>query len=263
MSAIARTAGAKGSAGFQYGLKLWALRALLVAIIAGAWSYAAGPGGVADILLPSIPQVAAELGSLVKDPVIWRAAGLTLGEMAIAFVLGASLGIVVGLWAGRRNLRARVTDPLLAWGYIVPSVVFYPLFLLWFGLGSSSKVLYAAVGAFFPIAFNTIRGLKSVDPKFVRLGKAFGASKRQLDVSIKLGAAMPMVLSGVRIGVALTTIAVILGEMLAASAGLGFELAKSFNVLQTARGFAVMVILMVLVGLVQLVANRALSHFRH
>ena len=179
--------------------------------------------------------------------------------LAIALVLGFAAGFV----GSRTALRARVYEPLLAWGYMVPHVMFYPLFLLWAGVGVWSKILFAAVAAFFPIAMNTLRGFDGVDGGYVRVGQAFGASKLQLDWLVKLGAALPMVLSGVRIGAALAVINVILSEMLASQRGLGHELARTSQTLQMPQAFAVILLLLVLVGVLHHAAQHIeLRHHR-
>ena len=104
------------------------------------------------------------------------------------------LSFTAGFLGSRTALRARVYEPVLAWGYMVPHVMFYPLFLLWAGVGMGSKILFAAVAGFFPIAINTLRGSRASTARSSAPGARSGASKLQLDWMVKLGAALPMVL---------------------------------------------------------------------
>ena len=127
---------------------------------------------------------------------------------------------------------------------MLPFVLLYPLFLLWVGVGIESKIAYASAGAFFPIAYNTVKGLGSVDSKYLEVGRAFGANRRQLDLEIKAGAARPMILSGLRIGISVVTIMVVLAELLGSREGLGhmIERASSSFMIANAYGYILLLI---------------------
>jgi ABC-type nitrate/sulfonate/bicarbonate transport system permease component len=139
---------------------------------------------------------------------------------------------------------------------MAPLVLFYPLFITWFDIGMLSKVMYGALSGFFPVAFNALRGFRAVDPRLTRVARAFGASPGQTDRLVKAPAALPMVMTGIRVGAALNIITVILAEMLASSRGLGFELAQTSQTLQVPDVFALILILLVFVALMQLVIQR-------
>lgn len=238
-------------------LVVWLLRALLVAVIVGAWAYSTGPGGVSPLLLPRIDLVVDRLGFFVGDGTLWSDLLLTILEIVLAFAIAAVCGVLLGFWGSRTPLRAAVIEPLIAWGYMAPLVLFYPLFITWFDIGMLSKVMYGAVSAFFPIAFNALRGFRAVDPRYTRVARAFGASQGQTDRIVKTQAALPMVMSGVRVGAALSIITVILAEMLASSRGLGYELAQTSQTLQVPDVFALILILLVFVALMQLAIQKA------
>jgi ABC-type nitrate/sulfonate/bicarbonate transport system permease component len=139
---------------------------------------------------------------------------------------------------------------------MVPLVLFYPLFIVWFDIGMTSKIVYGALSGFFPMAFNSLRGFRAVDPRYLRVAQAFGASASQSDRQVKLPAAMPMVMSGIRIGGALCMITVILAEMLASTQGLGYELARASQTLKVPSVYAHIVVLLGFVALVQIFINR-------
>lgn len=231
---------------------IWALRLLLIVAVVGAWAYATGPGGVSPLLLPRIDLTLDELQVVVQQGQLWSDLLLTVLEIVAAFALSAFVGVTVGFWASRTALRAAVVEPLIAWGYMAPLVLFYPLFILWFDIGPLSKIAYSAVSGFFPIAFNSLRGFRAVDPRFLRVAKAFGASPVQVDTLVKTPAALPMVVSGIRIGAALNVITVILAEMLASSRGLGYELARASQTLQIPHVFALILILLAVVAVMQI-----------
>ena len=235
---------------------IWGLRALLLGAVVGSWAWATGPGGVSPLLLPRIDLTLSSLGEFVKDPQLWSDLLLTVTEILFAFVISASAGVLIGFWGSRTALRASVTEPLIAWGYMAPLVLFYPLFIIWFDIGMASKVSYSALSGFFPIAFNSLRGFRAVDPRYVRVAHAFGARPSQIDRMVKTQAALPMVMSGIRIGAAINIITVILAEMLASARGLGYELARASQTLQIPQVFALIIILLVFVALMQMLIQR-------
>lgn len=235
---------------------VWLLRAVPVAVILGAWWYANGPGDVSMLLVPDMDRVGDQLVTLFTTSEIWPHVAITLGEFVGAVALALVGGIAVGFWASRTTLRADTVEPMLAWGYMVPDVLYYPLFILWFDVGFASKVVFAGLAGFFPIAYNTLRGLRTVDNRFLRVASAFGASKGQTERLVKVRAALPMVLSGVRLGAAVCMINVILAEMISAQQGLGYQLAMASQTLSIPRSYALIVLLLLVVGLVHLLIQR-------
>lgn len=237
---------------------VWALRTLTVLAIVGAWLYANRPGGVPRFLLPSLPGVIGEFFTLLRSRLLWDDVVRTLTEVLIAGGIAISAGLLFGFAMARTALRAAVVEPLLAWGYMAPLILFYPVFILWFGVGIWSKVAYAALSAFFPIAFNALRAFRSIDPRFLRVGRAFGASSGQIDRMIKFRAALPVVAAGIRIGTAATLITVIVAEQLASTKGLGHLVAESSQTFAIQLSFAAILVVLVLVALLQALVNRAL-----
>lgn len=237
------------------------VRGLQVGVLTAAvalWVWARRPGGVSPIILPKIDEVWTELTLLVRSSEFYDALRVTMIEVFIALALSAALGFVIAFWAARSDLRTRVVEPLLVWGYLVPHVLFYPVIILWLGIGSSSKIAYAVSAAVFPIAFNCLRAFRSVDPSLVQLGRAYGASPRQIDWQIKFRASVPLAAAGLRIGAALTMVTVIVAEMLSASNGLGYLLkfySQSFN---QAKAYAVIVTILCVAGLLHVLFNRLL-----
>lgn len=239
--------------------QVWLLRALAVAALLGVWWYATGPGGTSRLILPPLAEVITSLGEQIRSGALYRSALFTLGEIVSAFFLAATTGVIAGLLCARGELRARVWEPLLIWGYLAPSVLFFPLFILWFGAAAPSKILFGAASAFFPIAYNTLRGLRTIDPTYRKLGEAFNASHLQMDLIIKLPAAFPLIAVGLRIGAATALITVVLGEMLAATQGIAYELARTSQMYDSARTYALIVVLLGLVVTMQMIVRALLK----
>jgi ABC-type nitrate/sulfonate/bicarbonate transport system permease component len=214
-------------------LRLQAI-AIQLAILVGIvllWRWA-NAGQVSPVLLPDVGEVAARIPELLVLPRTWMHLRVTAFEILAAFALSAGAGIVVGFWAGRREYLTRLLEPVLVWFQTVPIILIYPICVLIFGLGSTSKIVFAGIYGFFPIALNTMRGLQYVDRRYVRAATSMGMSSRQLTWFVRLPAARPLVMSGIRLGAILNMIGVIAGQVLASIRGLGFEIT---NAAQTFR----------------------------
>jgi ABC-type nitrate/sulfonate/bicarbonate transport system permease component len=228
---------------------VWSLRILFVVVVFGGWILANATGSISPIILPQLGAVLSESIELLRESEVWAAAGITVFEMIAGFGIAAVAGLLVGFVLSRKPLRSAIFEKLLAWGYIFPISLVYPLFLIWAGVGLPSKILFAAASAFFPIAYNTMKGLSAVPVRYLKVGQAFGASAQATDWHIRAGASRPMILSGLRLGVSMATVSVVLAEMLGANAGLGFMAQQASSQFQIPKAYAVILILVVITSL--------------
>lgn len=239
-------------------LKVQGLRLAALAALAAAWWYGIGPGEISPLILPPPQDVVAAIAEFLTSSRLYEAIAVTMGEILVSLLIAGSLGFLIGFWGARTERRAGVLEPLLVWGYLVPHILFYPLLILWFGVGIPSKIAYSASSAVLPIAFNCLRGFRRIDPKYVSVGRAYGASPRQLDWLIKLRAGIPMAAAGLRLGAALSMITVIVAEMLASTQGLGYLLKLYSQSFSAARSFAITFIILAVVGIFLFVINRVI-----
>ena len=239
-------------------LLVWLLRLLTIGLIFGAWLYGRGPGNVSPLVLPAPEDVWSSLKTLVVSERLWSATLRTLIEVVLAGIFATVLGLLLGFIGSRTEFRAKVIEPPLVWGFMAPLILFYPIFLLWFGVGIWSKVGYATTCAFFPIAYNSLRAFSSINPKYIRMAYSFGATPAQIDREVKFRAGMPVVAAGLRVGLAVTLITVIVAEMISSTNGLGFLVSQSAQTFDPATEFALIALVMVLVGILQLGIRYAL-----
>jgi ABC-type nitrate/sulfonate/bicarbonate transport system permease component len=158
---------------------------------------------------------------------------------AMALVLGVVLGVIIG-WYRKVEM---VLNPFVSSLYAIPRVAMIPLIIIWFGIGIWSKVFIVFMTAFFPILINTIGGIRATDPDLLRAARAFCASDWQIFKTLAVPGAVPFILTGVRQGVALGLIGVVVGEMFGGSEGIGFMVAYGSQTFDTAQLFVgVMVI---------------------
>jgi NitT/TauT family transport system permease protein len=261
MSTMELTGGRRLFGGLR--LRVRALQVAAVLAVLGGWTAASETELVAPTILPPPHLVAEELVAQLQEATLWRATWVTVIELVVALVLATGIGVIGGFLLSRSVRVARAVEPLLAWGYIFPFALLYPLFVMWFGAGPESKVAYALANGVFPIAFNTMRGLSNIDEKYLQVAKAYRASKHQIDWHIKIGAAWPMILAGIRIGAGMVMVTVVLGEVLGADAGLGFEIQQAVNTFQIVKSYAFIVFLIALTAAMLWAIERLLRASRY
>src|SRR5579862_5072992 len=189
-----------------------------LAFILALWYLAATQWGVNRLLLPDPRAVYADLIEILRTGEFIPDLEVTLGELAAAFSISAVSGLIIGYVISRSPYAIRVFEPLFAAIYSIPIILFLPLFVLFFGLGPPSKIALGATISFFPIVVNTIAGFGHVDRQFVVAAQSMGASNYHLFRYVLLRAALPVVLTGLRIGFTTALLAIIGSETLASLA---------------------------------------------
>jgi ABC-type nitrate/sulfonate/bicarbonate transport system permease component len=202
-----------------------------------AW-YFATQSGVRKILLPPPELVWREMQTLWASGGLWSAAVVTLNEIWQAYSIAVVAGIAVGFLVSRSRALVHIFEPVLTGMFAVPLTLFFPLFVVFFGIGPESKVAYAAAQCFFPIALNTIAGFANVEELYLRAARAMGASTLGQFRYIYLPAALPVTITGLRIGFFICIAAVLGGETLAALSGIGKSIALAAELMETARLYA-------------------------
>jgi NitT/TauT family transport system permease protein len=172
----------------------------------------------------------ARAAELAATPAFWDHAGATAMAFAIAGLISIAAGIALGLWLGLRRFAGDVADPILGTLYSIPKITLYPIILLIFGLGVSAKIAFGVIHGVFPIAIFTMNAVRNVAPVYHRTARVMRLTPLDAAVTIMAPAALPEILAGIRVGVALTLLGVLIGELFAATAGLGFALRRAMDV---------------------------------
>ena len=166
---------------------------------------------------------------LLETPAFWGHIGATLTAFALASVISIAAGIALGLWLGLRRFAGDVADPILGTLYSIPKITLYPIILLMFGLGVSAKIAFGVIHGVFPIAIFTMNAVRNVAPVFRRTARIMRLSSVTTAATIMTPAALPEILAGIRVGVALTLLGTLIGELFAATSGLGFALIRAMD----------------------------------
>jgi NitT/TauT family transport system permease protein len=173
----------------------------------------------------------------------------TTVETVAGFFLAAVVGIAVAIAITYSQLVREALYPLLVVFQLIPKVALAPLFIVWLGIGSSSRLVFALFISFFPVVISTAAGLINVDRYMIRLARSLTASDWQIFVEIRFPSALPHIFSGLKIAVTLSIIGVIVGEFITAQAGLGYLIVFATSRAETAAIMAAIVVLC-LIGLV-------------
>ena len=217
------------------------VQAAFVLGLGALWYLATNVWGLSPILLPKPQDAFSELLDILKSGEFWPDLLLTLGELAGAFAISMTLGLAIGFMVSLSPVFVRIFEPLLAGVYAVPIILFLPLYVLFFGLGATSKIALGATISFFPIVLNTIAGFTSVDKVYVTAAKSLGASPTILLRHVLIPGALPIILSGLRMGFTVALLSIIGSETIASLAGLGHRIVNLAESLDIARMFAYIV----------------------
>lgn len=213
-------------------------------VILLAWEGISCAGWVTPLILPSPTAVALRWWAYLSpyapfDPAAgsrlrWLLSGelphdalTSLTRIAVGFGIGGGLALPLGLLMGARPLVYELFNPVLQLLRPIPPIAYIPLAILWFGLGNPPAYFLISLGAFFPVLMNTIAGVRSVDAIYLRAARNLGAGEWTLFHRIMVPAAMPYILTGVRVGIGVAFIVVIVAEMIAVNAGLGYRILEA------------------------------------
>jgi len=220
-------------------------RALVVPLLALAgWEAISDAGWVSPLLLPPPSRVFLRLLAYARplepfDPaagswLAWAFSGelphdamTSLTRVGVGFAIGAGLALPLGLLMGAKPFVHDLMNPVVQLLRPIPPIAFIPLAILWFGLGNPPAFFLISLGAFFPVLMNTIAGVRNVDAIYLRAARNLGASEWTIFRRVMVPAAMPYILAGVRVGIGVAFIVVIVAEMIAVNAGLGYRILEA------------------------------------
>jgi ABC-type nitrate/sulfonate/bicarbonate transport system permease component len=174
------------------------------------------------VLLPTPGQVAAVLADTVRDGSLVRHVATSLGRVAVGFGVAAASALALGILAAMCAPLRLVMEPIIEFVRPIPPLAFLPLLVLYLGIGEASKIGFIAYSAFFPVFTTTREGIKYVDPLLVRAAESLGASERDILRYVIIPAAMPSIMTGLRLSFALSFFVIVAAEFIAAERGLGF-----------------------------------------
>jgi ABC-type nitrate/sulfonate/bicarbonate transport system permease component len=224
----------------------WLLGTLSMLAFLALWEIVVRAGAVNPLFTSSPSRIVAAAIEMFAEESFYGHLEVSAEEFfsgfALAIVLGVPLGILMG-WYSRVNA---ILEPFVSALYATPRIALLPLVVIWFGIGIASKVAIVFLGAIFPILVNTITGVRTIEADFIKVARSFGATDRQMFLTVVLPSAVPMLLTGLRLGLGHALVGIVVGEMYGATQGLGYLIAVAGARFQTDR---VMVGIILIAGL--------------
>ncbi len=209
-----------------------------LAVLVLLWHLSTTSWGVSGILLPKPAAVWHALIGELKAGRFVADLSVTLSELLIAFSIAAVTGTLTGYALSRSPYLIRVFDPLFSGLYAIPAILFFPLYVLFFGLGPPSKIAMGITISFFPIALNTMAGFSNVEKPLIVAARSMGCSSYQLFRWVLLPAAAPVIVTGLRMGFILAFLSILGSETIASLSGLGHRIVTYAEGMDTAKMYA-------------------------
>ena len=216
------------------------------ALVIGLWQVAVSQRWIDPVFLPSPVAICEALWSLALSGDLWHHLSVSLLRIGAGWAIGTALGMLLGIAMGLSSVTRAVGMPMVSAIFPIPKIALLPLFILWLGIGEAPKVVTIASGVFFPTIIATFSGIDSVPRTLIRMAQSFNVPTRGIIWKIILPSALPGILAGFRISLAIALLLVVTAEMIGAQFGIGAFLLTAGNLMQTDDLMAGVVILSIL-----------------
>src|SRR5258705_5766247 len=204
-----------------------------------------------------VPPLSEALDTLIRDRGEYLGSlPATLGEILVSYAIACGGGILAGQLIASVPAARRMLLPVLRGAYAVPLVVLYPVMMVWFGLGSESKVAFASIYAFIPTLLTAVAGVAALSPALAETARAFGATRAQQILYVSLPASLPSMVAALRLGGALVIVGVIVAQMLGAADGLGYLITRHRTLLNSPGVYAGIVLVLGITGMHEILLRR-------
>jgi ABC-type nitrate/sulfonate/bicarbonate transport system permease component len=233
------------------------LRVVILLTVLIAWEAVAASGILLRDVVPSIVTIGRALAELLFHPDLPVSIGgtaftipafywhlyVTILEVATALAIGGAAGLAVGLALGANPFLAKAFERYLYYLGPTPKIVFFPVMIMWFGVGPESKVAMGTVSAFFPVVLSAAAAMRQIDGVLIRVGRSFRLNGWQMVTKIYLPAMREPIVNGVRLGMGVAMIGTLLAETKLSNKGVGFMIIDAYNTFDMPRMYAVLLVL--------------------
>jgi NitT/TauT family transport system permease protein len=216
-------------------LQVIAIRLASLTVVFSLWEIF---GGRIDPILFTTPSaIFLAAIKMIGSGELWLYLAPSLVVLMVGLTLAAIFGIAIGLLLARFWILDVALSVYITFLYSTPSVALVPLIVLWAGFETTAKIIILFMFAFFPMVINTYQGVKNVDPKLLEVGRAFRCSERQLWINIVLPAALPFIVTGLRLAVGRGLIGMVLADLYTAISGIGYLIVRTASTYQVDKMF--------------------------
>ncbi|HZP75298.1 MAG TPA: ABC transporter permease [Pseudolabrys sp.] len=221
------------------------LRIAIVVAVLVIWELVSRSGLLYRDVVPSLLAIGRALFDLLTHGEFYWNLGVTAGEIGVAMLVGGVSGLLVGLILGGNRFLAKAFEAYLYYLGPTPKIIFFPVMIMWFGVGPGSKIAMGAVSCFFPIALSVASGMRQIDKVLIRVGQSFRANTAQMVMKIYLPAMRHPIINGVRLGLGVGLIGTLLAETKLSNKGIGFLIIQAYSLFDMPRMYAMLIVLFV------------------
>lgn len=222
------------------------VRIVIIAGVALGWELLAASGLLFRDVVPSLGVIGSAVAKLLADEGFYRNLAITIGEIAASLVVGGLAGLGVGIVLGANRFLSRAFESLIYYLGPTPKIIFFPVLIMWFGVGPGSKIAMGVLSCFFPVAISAAAGMRQIDPVLIRVGRSFRASTVQMIAKVYLPAMREPVINGVRLGLGVAIIGTLLAETKLSNRGIGYLIIQAYSTFDMPRMYALLIVLFVL-----------------
>ncbi|QQO23515.1 ABC transporter permease [Bradyrhizobium diazoefficiens] len=237
--------------------KVVATQVTIILVLLLIWEFGVRSGIVDAFFFPAPSALIERIKEWTSTGDFWTDVGITLVETILSFVVGIAIGTALGIWLGLSPFAADVVQPFIKMLNAIPRILLGPIFVIWFGLGLTSKVALGVTLVLFVAFFNTFQGVREVNPVVLANARLLRASKSSLLRHVYLPSATTWILSSLRVSVGMAVMGAVVAEYLGSSAGLGHLIAQAEGVLDATGVFAGIIVLSAFVIVLDAVVDRA------
>ena len=229
---------------------VWTLRLAIIATILLGWEALARSGLLFQDVVPSLLKIVAAFGHLLDSPAFYSNLGVTAMEVGVAVLIGGGAGLAAGILIGGSRFLTRAYEPYLYYLGPTPKIIFFPVMIMWFGVGIGSKIAMGALSCFFPVALSTAAGMRQIDEVLIRVGRSFRASPMQMVTKIYIPAMVAPIVNGLRLGLGVAIIGTLLAETKLSNKGLGYLIIQSYQRFDMPEMYAILIVVFALAALI-------------
>jgi len=222
------------------------VRVAIILAVLVIWEAVAASGLLYRDVVPRLGIIVAAVWKLLSTPDYYWHLGVTAGEIGTGLLVGGVSGLLVGLVLGANRLLSRAFEAYLYYLGPTPKIIFFPVMIMWFGVGPGSKIAMGAISCFFPIALSTAAGMRQIDKVLIRVGRSFRLNAWQMATKIYLPALRHPIINGVRLGLGVAIIGTLLAETKLSNRGIGFLIIQAYSLFDMPRMYAMLIVLFVL-----------------
>ena len=223
--------------------------AVMLALVAGWWAVVAA---TRSVIFPTPWQVVTGTVELVADGTLFEHIGASLLRVGSGFGLALVVGVPLGLWMGRVRGAFATLNPLFQILRPISPIAWIPIAILWFGVGNASPIYLIFISSVFPMIVQTTSGVHTIEKRYLRAAENFGASRYKLFAQVVIPAVLPQIIVGMRIGIGVAWLVVVVAEMIALRSGLGYLIMDSRN---AGNRYDLVIASMIIIGLIGLLLD--------